>query len=89
MALPSHADMRVTECVCFIFKVVTGFVRSIFFSVIIVSFCILSKYSFFGALWKHRWSQKGLIHGLSNVLKVKSSARCVCACPTVSFSWSD
>ncbi len=61
----------------------------IFFSVIIVSFCILSKYSFFGALWKHRWSQKGLIHGLSNVLKVKSSARCVCACPTVSFSWSD
>ncbi len=61
----------------------------IFFSVIIVSFCILSKNSFFGALWKHRWSQKGLIHGLSNVLKVKSSARCVCACPTVSFSWSD
>ncbi len=27
MALPSHADMRVTECVCFIFKVATNFFK--------------------------------------------------------------
>lgn len=80
-SLTKGGNIVVSNLICCFYRWLSC--HKFFFSVSIVSFCVLSKYSFVWALWKHRWSQKGLLHGLSNVLKVKSSAQCVCVlrCP--------